>query len=472
LVTESKIVDLLLSDKRVLLIKNPLLKEDKKAFKESIANLKRQGIIIYDLVPSQVTMSFLLSIWPSDRSDNNLPATVSRFRMVCAGMSRHKSGIIFVHNAHRLDDAAQQLIAQLVMHAEQEKLGWRFFLAADPNIKEFSALSAIGIDGYFPESIEPNSVRDEGQRFERDRGGIRAPRSSTVNEGVEEARSKLGLFAAAGLTVLAIAVGAFFMMKTGVDKPTAFEAGSYGELASETEPSLNTPPREIFSGPDTNSGVQGLDDPKAANRELNNYLQELEGRNKEFEESLSDLKASTVAKPSVNIEPSADSVDKEPSADSVDKEPSVGPGTTSVAKGPSGAISSSANTPGSNRALAGTVNRAQVKSNRPSDSKSARPRFQIDRPVKREALDRPLAPAVVLAITSGDLEISKKLIVDKQNFRGRGKNGESALIMSVVANQPNMVKLLLENNLDTELVDKNGRTALYYASIDGNSLII
>lgn len=165
--------------------------------------------------------------------------------------------------------------------------------------------------------------------------------------------------------------------------------------------------------------------------ELLDYLEELEAKNLDFEQKLHSLKSQATSKPLVEEVLHSSNAKQEQTF--TDAKPKV------------------------NNAVKPRVVSAEYKP----------PRVE-----KRKPVNKVLDARVVNAITVGDLPTTESLLANGVSFEGRGRNGESALIMSVVAKQNAVVDVLLSNNLDTELVDNNGRTALYYAAIDGNLVLV
>lgn len=97
---------------------------------------------------------------------------------------------------------------------------------------------------------------------------------------------------------------------------------------------------------------------------------------------------------------------------------------------------------------------------------------QAARQVKRRPANRALSPEIMAAVNQGNIKQATQLAESRGALIGRGKNGESVLVLSAMSQQAKMLGWLIAQGVPTELVDDYGRTALYYASIQGDSKMI
>ena len=75
---------------------------------------------------------------------------------------------------------------------------------------------------------------------------------------------------------------------------------------------------------------------------------------------------------------------------------------------------------------------------------------------------------VIELIRRGDVDAAKTKAAAGETFVGRGSSGESAMVLSALAERPAMIAWFLERGVETELVDDYGHTALYYSAIQGD----
>ena len=79
---------------------------------------------------------------------------------------------------------------------------------------------------------------------------------------------------------------------------------------------------------------------------------------------------------------------------------------------------------------------------------------------------------LMASVVKNNLELTKLLLDKKANINAADANGISALIYAVQLNNKAMLLLLLEHKVDTTHKDNNGKTAFEHAVLSGNEEII
>ena len=357
------------------------------------------GLILYRMLPEQFTIDSLLDMFATSNQQSNEDSDVivSRYRIIRQGMSDLREGVVLINDAHQMNGESVQLLAQLIRHVRKDQLNWRFILLAATNnpARKFIRLTSIGVDCYYPSSINPKNAVIE----ERSVSYIES--FSVSDEDSRQASdSNLGIpLAALAALSLCIAVGLFYF--SNYNDPNA---GANRDWAIEPESSQLAASDESIATPD----------------DLQNYLVELQKKEKSFEDNLQSIKAS-------NANTISDSIAVDDSQESI------------------AAIS------------------------RPVDVEAAPPNPQRKLPQNRiRPSDRLLASDVIEVIRQGDVEKAKAIAAAGETFRGRASSGESAMVLSAMAEQPAMIAWFLERGVETEFVDDYGHTALYYSSIQGD----
>ncbi len=408
-----QLIELIKGSDRVFLIEQP--KSNKaivKLNKEINLAADELGVSLHSLPPEDFNIDSLVSIFASDRqtSAENSEVVVSRYRLIRQGLSDLNEGVVLINDAHKMNGESVQLLSQLIRHVRQENLNWRFILTSATNdpVHKFIRLTSVGVDCYYPSDINPKNAVIE----ERSVSYIES--FSVSNEEASAAQSGnlwMPLAAIAGLCLCAAAVLFYF------------------PISSDT--SVDTSNEMVFT-PQARD-VAERDESIATTDDLNNYLAELQEKERSFEDNLRRVKASNAA-------------------------------------GSEGENNSSVNEPSNVDALASSIsdNSAIIAESQTATQTSPN-LLPKQGPQKRiRPSQRVLSSDVIETIRRGDVEKAKAMAAAGETFIGRGSSGESTMVLSALAEQPAMVAWFLERGVATEFVDDYGHTALYYSAIQGD----
>lgn len=152
---EQRLVQMLASEHKVLLIDEPSVQDEVGDFQSSYYDLCRKaGRPLFEFEGSTVNIESLIGslrgLMENSPAHANVPE--NHFHVLCALLESHASGLICIRNAEQLTEPANQLLSKLASYIRIEELQWQILLIADTLVYDPIASAHMRVDAHYPDA--------------------------------------------------------------------------------------------------------------------------------------------------------------------------------------------------------------------------------------------------------------------------------------------------------------------------------
>ena len=344
----------------------------------------------------------------------DLSIETSSYRVLSDAFTDMQSGVIIFHNTHLQSSGVIHLISRIIRFSQRGRLSWKFVFFGDSQNIDVSTLDQLFIDEYFPATCGP---KEEKILFSESSSSNEFSYLTSSEEFLlatkntkKNGRPKLGKILFFIFLPLLIGSVVFFLFGS----PNKTE-----DLIFSTSSSAGVSSTELAQ-----AEVERITENEIESREIfKELVRQSEQRDLEFKATLAELNA--------NIQ-----LEQDESGEDENVSPEL------------------------NQQLNESLGEVVLN--------------EENQPENEEIITKsvPLTAQLEQAIKSNDLVLTKSLVDDEKLSFARNETNETPLIIAVNNGSVEIVEWFIEQDVPVDSLDGFGRSALFYAAVNGNSNLV